>query len=392
MGPQHLGRHARLKFVGRVFGSLILGVVALSVAAEPARIEDLFSRPSYSQLQLSPDGTKLAALLPINNRANLAVIDLRDMKPTVVTTFTTDEVLSFSWVSNDRVHFVQANSLDATEEVRVKRDAIIRIDGREDRDLPGRILRRMYDEDGTLIVSIASRDRASPDAFRWNPRTGRRELLTFDNPGNVRQWVTDGKGQVRIAMAEDPKSLKQTLYYRAQGEGAWRKLGEWDDGQAAIVPLAFDFDDKTLFVQHRPTGDKAGIYRYDPEQGKVLDVVLAGAQIDATGLVFDRSRKKLVFVGRSDGFGVWLDDDFKALQATVGKSLPNTRNVLSWGALSADRILVSASSDVQPVSYHLLDRASGKFEPIVASRTGGDPDSMSAAKVMRKAAKGPRCR
>jgi hypothetical protein len=56
-----------------------------SLAAKEVPVEDFFKRSGFSNFQLSPDGTHLAAITPINNRRNIAVIDLKTRKAKAIT-------------------------------------------------------------------------------------------------------------------------------------------------------------------------------------------------------------------------------------------------------------------------------------------------------------------
>ena len=52
----------------------LLMVCNVAMAAKEVPVEDFFKRSGYSSFQLSPDGKYLAAITPVNNRRNIAVI------------------------------------------------------------------------------------------------------------------------------------------------------------------------------------------------------------------------------------------------------------------------------------------------------------------------------
>ena len=70
--------------------------------AKPADIPiaDFFRRAEYSQMSLSPDGNRLAALRPIFGRDNLVVIDFQSGKTSAVTGLKDSDVIDFEWVSD----------------------------------------------------------------------------------------------------------------------------------------------------------------------------------------------------------------------------------------------------------------------------------------------------
>src|SRR5688572_3779579 len=97
------GFAARCRAAERIQGDSMLANVfraaaAVLLAATPAlalaqkkpsdyTVSDFFKRAQYSQMVLSPDGRKLAALAPLKGRDNLVIIDLEKRTPRVITNF-----------------------------------------------------------------------------------------------------------------------------------------------------------------------------------------------------------------------------------------------------------------------------------------------------------------
>src|SRR6476469_8496962 len=93
-----------------LFRVLALAAAALLPLAAAAQkkpsdisIEDFFKRAQYSQMNLSPDGKKLAALTPIKGRDNLAVVDLEKRTSNVITAFEKADAAGIFWVNNNRL-------------------------------------------------------------------------------------------------------------------------------------------------------------------------------------------------------------------------------------------------------------------------------------------------
>ena len=70
---------------------LVLAAMTLSIASLPATaaekpLEHFFKKPEFAGFQLSPDGTKLAALAPLGDkrRMNIVVIDVESRKANAV--------------------------------------------------------------------------------------------------------------------------------------------------------------------------------------------------------------------------------------------------------------------------------------------------------------------
>ncbi|HKW81757.1 MAG TPA: hypothetical protein VJQ49_12180, partial [Casimicrobiaceae bacterium] len=226
---------------------LALGSIAL---AEPLAVETIFRRPAYTDVKLSPDGSKMAALVPVQGRRGLAVVDLLARKAVAVAGSDDSDVSYYSWISNDRLIVEQANLADASGEIRLLGRGAIDADGRNARRLPYW---------GASVVAIPGGDdiimwryvvsRGSSGAYRVNTRTADEELLTWDNPGDVVQWVPDHRGNIRVAVSVVPRSNRTTIYARPRGDGPWHEVASYaTDASERILPIAFDLDDRMLYV------------------------------------------------------------------------------------------------------------------------------------------------
>src|SRR5947207_5735593 len=77
-------------------------------------VETFFKRAEYTNMGLSPNGERLAALVPYRGRNNLVVIDLESRKRKVITGFESYDVASFEWISNDRLCMRVADGQDVS--------------------------------------------------------------------------------------------------------------------------------------------------------------------------------------------------------------------------------------------------------------------------------------
>ena len=365
--------------------------IPAAATASPPPIETFFQRAKYSRVSLSPDGKLLAALVPTHERQNLAVIDLEKQSATVLTDLREQDVSSYRWVGNRLLEVSTANLTDESGVVEVKQRMLIDTDGRVVRDMLRAALREnrtgetlyvgassymriveVLDKAGEdLVVETNDRSRFGMDAYRFNPRTSSRKLLTSDSPGNVSEFFADHDGQVRIAVSVPRGQTKTSLWYRKSNDDRWVRLGEWDYEDEDIRPIAFDFDNKTLYVSARSKADgkRFGIYAFDPDANQLGALILDNVTVDLDRVVFDRSAKKLIGIPDSSSGGVhWVDPQWAAIQKSIDTALPGMRNHLSWGRDATDRIVVASESDDTSPAYYILDRKTGKLEESVVSR------------------------
>ena len=410
----------------RLAFTLIAGLLASSQPAlaqapakkeEPVRytkasdipVEVFFKRAQYASMSISPDGKTLAALAPSNGRDNLVAIDLVSRKATLLTSFEQFDVVRFQWINNSRLLFRVADARDVAANVRFKGTFAVDTNGeslrkithpadkgvkRDGPELPFtfNLLARTNDESGEVFVAMNERTREYVDVYRYNTKTGNFKLLTFDSPGQVQGWVLDRNQVPRIAVRredrlENNKPQFNTIWHKADENAKWQKIGEVSsrDDSGSIRPIAFDFDNKTLYVSSNIGRDKRAIYKYDVTTGKLGDIVAEHPLIDMDGgLIFSRKQQALLGVGYdADRPGTaWFDESFAKLQAAFDKSFPGKTNEL---ILSEDtgRMLLFSYSDVDPGTYYLFDGEKRSMEKIAETHPWLEPKLMSERKFIK---------
>ena len=349
--------------------------VAVAAAGKPPVIPiDVFMRRAeYTSMSISPNGDRLAALVPVKDRDNLVVIDLVKRTRALITGFTDNDVINFSWINNDRLFLRVADGRDALGEARYRGTYAVNADGTGIRNLTD--LRGLAplssiagDTKGEMLAVLRLRNRVIADVYRLNTITGRSELLTFENPGETQGWVLDWNDQPLIAVSPDPDTTESITWYRPDVKSKWQML--WknspDDAQDSMDAVAFEPDGKSLIVASNVGRDKYALYRYDLATKKLGELIFEHPMIDIRGgLIWSRTEKKLLGIGyNAEQYKVkWLDPKFAALQTQIDSALKGTNNVLFFNPQSdASRILVGASSATNPGGYYLYDASRGLEE------------------------------
>ena len=406
--------------MARTFGLLVfMGATAFSQVqpAEPANagkapsgytkpaeipVEAFFRRAEYAQMAISPDGNRLAALRPINGRDNLVVIDFQAGTSQVISSFKDADVVDFVWVSNDRLYFRVADQREASGAIKLRGAYAVDADGKNVRDLTFpleraaarearrnsilvqgmnisfRILSRTFDGSGDVIAEIFGRSQGYADVYRFNTRSGEYKLLSVETPGNVVHWVLDRDLVPRIAVRReertDPNSPReQTIWHRA-GEGKpWEMIGyaSGKGNQGSISPLAFDYDNKTLYVASSVGIDRRAIFKYDIAARKLGELLLQHPLIDLNGgLIFSRTKKALLGIRYSANVPMttWFDEDLARLQAGLDKALPDSSNAIDIADENGRYVLVFSAADTNPGGYFLYDTEKHRLQEVSKSR------------------------
>ena len=383
---------------------LFLLICVATAAAREIPVEDFFKRPEYSAMALSPDGKRLASIVPGNGRDNLAVIDMDKKTAKLLTSFSSTDVVAIHWTNNERLLLAVGDAHEAAGDARFRGWHAVNADGSQFRSVSDerpfvqeRSIKKLVrgfqylgpdpKSGDELIISAYERSFTSSDVYRYNSRTGEMKLLSYDNPGHVQRWIVDRDGVPRAAESYE-KGLT-TIWYRDDDKTAWKKLDEAEDSKLKFTPIAFDYDNKTLYVKSRTNADKDAIYTFDFVNGKPGERIARHPEVDLGTLVFSRSKRKLVGIRYdADKPGVaWVDEEIAKLQKVVDAALPDTVNALSVADENPKLALVRAYSDVNPAHFYLLDTEKLTLEEIAASRPWIKPEDMSPRKFVRYAAR-----
>ncbi|MGD9832458.1 MAG: hypothetical protein AB7U92_06895, partial [Piscinibacter sp.] len=242
-------------------------------------VSQFFGLEDFRTMRLSPDGKRIAAVVPYKGRGNLLIVDLATRQAKSITASERWDVVRPRWIGNQRLYFTVADGLEASGRPRLKGAYSINVDGTDMKEVFGyndngaprglRILNVLETEGGdstVAYVSMRERSREFADVYKLDFRTMRFELLTFDSPGRTTFWELDSERRPRIAVREEPRPSKgkpivERFMHRAPSGGAWETLFEqssMNDPEIYSV-CGFDKDDRTLYVTARRGRDKSAL-------------------------------------------------------------------------------------------------------------------------------------
>lgn len=381
-----------------------LGVLGSSVSAHAAApattlipVEDFTRLPKMRSITFSPDGRLFGAVQELDGRMNLTVGDIKSGKLTRLTSFITYDVQSYRWISSKRLTFSVYDSTKGLAEQRGGGMYAINADGTDRKDLncpetgptcrPAKFMQRIWGSDEEILATANERDIKTEDVYRLNTITGRRTLLTSDNPGKVSKWFLDKDGVPRAATSVDGRKLGETFWYRDSVSTPWRKISSIEGFGKRTRPAAFD-SDGTLFVYSNLNSDKFQIYVLNTTTGKPGELIAAHPLVDldtetALPLVRLRDHKVLGFhVDADKPELLWLDEDFAKMQAVVDRSLPkDNQNDISL--LDDGRVVVNSWSDRDPGVNYLYDPKAKQMQELLRPMDWIEPEQMSRMQVVR---------
>lgn len=104
-----------LWFLPFLLGSIGGALPAANTVPPMFLVEHFFQNSDFGSPILSPSGRYLGVIRPMNDRQNLAVIDLQTGESTVITGLSSEDVLSFFWKGDDILVFNQSLTITNTQ-------------------------------------------------------------------------------------------------------------------------------------------------------------------------------------------------------------------------------------------------------------------------------------
>lgn len=385
----------KLKYL---LGAALLSVLTMKNAvAENLSLEYFFKNPEFAGFELSPNGKELAAMVNLNGRMNLAVIDLKTREARAVTNITKQDVSGFMWANNERLLFFMdkdgsesfgifaVNTDGSMPRTLVEPLASVISSGGRSKLRIVRVLDVLEDEPDWVLVSSNEKHAAYPDVFRMNIINGKTRLVVR-NPGTITSWFTDWDGNVMGATYQDGLEVGFMLLKDPE-QDEWETITRTRFDSPSFMPAGITGDGKTGYVSSNltPEGearDKSAIYEYNFETKTFGKLVYEHPVVDCCSLIQNKKMRDMIGISYMVGEPeiVYLDEAWKSTMDAIDQVLPDTINRLI-SLDDAETIgVIAASSSTQPSKYYLFDFANRRLEWMADSRPWVESSKMSEVK------------
>jgi dipeptidyl aminopeptidase/acylaminoacyl peptidase len=196
---------------------------------------------------------------------------------------------------------------------------------------------------------------------------------TLEPPKEEAQgYMTDGRGHIRIMEVVDYSRGKMqplTKYmYRTQGSRDWRTLVQYQEKD--FEPLEVDADLDSLYALKKKDG-RFALYRIKLDGTLAETFIAADPKVDIDGVIRVGQGQRVVayYVAGDKPRTVYFDPEFRALNASLGKALPNSP-IIHFVDMTTDgrKMLIYAGSDNDPGRYYVFDRDRKTLTPGMIER------------------------
>ncbi len=323
--------------------------------------EALLGNPEKIQPQLSPDGTRMAYIAPLNDVLNVWVgaVGKDDYKP--VTKDTDRGIREYFW-AYDNKHLLYIQDIGGDENwllyaVNLETGDIRNLTPFE--KVQVQVVSRNKDLPDEILVGINKDNPQAHDVYHLLISSGELTKVA-ENPGNILEWKSDRDQKVRVAVAATEDGGFD-LMHRKTEQDPFEKLISWGpDDALSSGPVGFNKAGDAIFLQDSRNANASRLVKLDIASKKVT-VIAEDPQYDVGGVFTDIDTYEPLAVAFTRDRNEWvvLDDsikgDFDAIKGlhhgdffVVGRDLADK----TW--------LVAFTADNGPISYFAFDRATKK--------------------------------
>jgi dipeptidyl aminopeptidase/acylaminoacyl peptidase len=336
---------------------LVLAATAVQAAPPPAAA--FFKDADIAEVVLSPSGRQLALTTARGaKRLGLAVFDLGTGKATRAAQFTDGDVSQVHWVNDNRLVFGVVDLSDGSGRPNGAPGLYaVNPDGSEMRQLVRRMNRpvvgdglnrreRLLDwnhrllrvpapragdgRDEVLVEEVSLDERHVATPLWLDTRTGRTRSPGAGAPPHTVGWVTDSRGELRVALTRHQG--RAAAFWRGPGQDDWQPLFESSALQAPFGIHAVDTAGQ-LFVTHaKGKSGETVLSRYDfDRRAPAPDPMVVTPGFNFQGMVLaDADGAALGVRVVTDGEStVWFDPALKVLQEEADERFPGRINRIS---------------------------------------------------------------
>ena len=319
--------------------------------------EVLFGNPAKAAPQISPDGTRMAYLAPVDGVLNVWVghVGQNNQKP--ITHDTDRGVRVYFWAHDGR-QILYLQDVGGDENWRL---FSVDLETGDQSDLTpfDRVQVQIIHHDkrhpNELIVAMNKEDESVHDVYHLDLTSKELELVA-KNPGNVASWVVDSNMAVRGAVAATEEGGFD-LMVRDDEAAEWQTLVTWAaDDALTSGPVGFTRDGQSIYLLDSRNASAAPLVRMETKSGRI-EVVAGDEQYDVGDVTLHPDTYEVQLVSF-----VKARIEHRVLDSSIQKDIDAVAALRPGDFGISNRThddntwLVGFTEDDHPFSYYTYDR------------------------------------
>lgn len=255
------------------------GCALLSAGAGAVDLERYLRDDAFTNIKISPDGTYVAASVPLQDATAIAILRTSDMA--MVGSFRPprdNHAGSFDWVSNQRLVIGLAQKWGRLDKPRPTGELYginadgksgellvgYRVGGLNDSQVSAFLTDDLVDDERNVLIAVwPFAENPYTRIERMDAVTGRR-IVVARSPVQGAYFTTDNSGEVRFALGSGSDNV-QKLYYRVQRGDDWVLLNDEAVSRRVEKPLGFSADGSLAYLWIEQTEGPDAIVSWNPQ-------------------------------------------------------------------------------------------------------------------------------
>jgi dipeptidyl aminopeptidase/acylaminoacyl peptidase len=359
--------------------ALAMLLCAAAVESREVPVGDFFKDPEFTEVTLSPNGKYLAVTVPQGDRTLLAVLTAADTKLVGKWDYGTNKHISnVLWVNNERFFMYVTEKTGRFDQRQGLADVFAtNVDGTKRADIPNGgfygLVDTLKDDDESILVQ---RSINSGYLFKLNVYDGKTRTVATA-PLDSASFIVDHDHKVRYAIGQMNDLTFRTL--RRNGDD-WDTVHESEMGGGSRIPMGFDRDNKNVYMTISDKGEPSRTVLMDPETGKVTPFS-KNENVEPDDNLMSADGKELLAIRYMDGVPHYdfVNKTHPESKAYAGLINAFPDHVVGFRGISEDGrfILFRAASDIDPGSYYMFDRETGKARFLLSNMSWIKPADMA---------------
>jgi len=342
--------------------------------------EVLFGNPERADPQISPDGTQIGYLAPVDGVLNVWIRTLGKTDDRAVTADKHRGIRNFLW-QYDNKHILYVQDVGGDENWRLYQTDLatkqtkdmtpfekVRVD----------IVAYEWSLPDTILVQMNKRDPKLFDVHRIDLKTREVELDT-ENPGDVQSWQADNALRIRAAQVQTDEG-GTIIRIRDNSKSPWRELIRWGPDETFGGVNGFSPDNQALWITTSLDVNAARLLEIDLGSGK-RKVITEDPQFDVSSTINNPKTNALEAVSytKQRTEYVFIDARAKADFEVLHKVRKGDIAGISQ-SLDDNRWIVGFVSDDAPEYWYLYDRSKQQATLLFSNRPQLEKYTLSAMK------------
>ncbi len=319
----------------------------------------LFGNPVKTSPQISPDGTIMAYLAPVNEVLNVWIKTIGQEDDHPVTKDNNRGIRNYFWAADgQRIMYLQdvgGNENWRLYGVHLQTGEIKELTPYE--DVQVQIINRDKRFPNELLIAMNKDNPQVHDVYHLDLTTGELKEVA-KNPGTIAGWLSDADFKVRGAYASTPTGGFELLI-RTQEDAPWDTVLTIDSENALTSgPVSFTRDGQALYLLDSRNVNAGRLVKFDLATRKI-EVIAEDPQYDVDNVMVNPDTYEIQAVAFAKDREEW-----KVLDKAIAKDFTRIAGLdrgdfVIYDRDNADRIwLVGFSADNCPASYYAYDRVS----------------------------------